>query len=82
MGKREPSEEPRPVLWSGRPSPFMYLVSTLRRTLRPRSNFRILLKYHDPKRVPADASQTRLRYPMPSLTVMRTFHLYKCSIYT
>jgi hypothetical protein len=32
--------------------------------------FRISLKYHAPQRVPPDASQARLRYPMPSLTVM------------
>jgi hypothetical protein len=40
------------------------------RTLRRRSKFRISLKYHAPQRVPPDASQARLRYPMPSITVM------------
>jgi hypothetical protein len=55
-----------PVLWSGRPDLFMYLVRTLRR----RSKFRISLKYPASQRVPPDASQARLRYSMPSLTVM------------
>jgi hypothetical protein len=50
----------------GRPALSIYLVRTLRR----RSKFRISLKYHAPQRVPPDASQARLRYPMPSLTVM------------
>jgi hypothetical protein len=44
----------------------MYLVRTLRR----RSKFRISLKYQAPQSVPPDASQARLRYPMPSLTGM------------
>jgi hypothetical protein len=44
----------------------MYLVRTLRR----KSKIRISLKYHAPQRVPPDASQARLRYPKPSLTVM------------
>jgi hypothetical protein len=35
---------------------------------------RISLKYHAPQMVRPDASQARLRYPMPSLTVMWTFH--------
>jgi hypothetical protein len=44
----------------------MYLVRTLRR----RSKCRMSLNYHAPQMVPPDASQARLRYPMPSLTIM------------
>jgi hypothetical protein len=65
-GKKKGLRGIRPVLWSGLPALFVYLVSTLRR----RSKFRISLKYHAPQRVPPDASQARLRYPMPSITVM------------
>jgi hypothetical protein len=49
----------------GLPALFIYLVKTLRR----RSKIRISLKYHATQRVPPDASQARLGYPMPSLTV-------------
>jgi hypothetical protein len=44
-------------------------VRKLRRRSK-RSKFRISLKYHVLQRVPPDASQARLRYPMPSPTVM------------